>query len=780
VTLPPTGHRLVPAERRVHLRDLFHVIAAHWRAVALVTVIVVGAAGWSARGKVTRYQASAVVQINSRKGVLPALDDRDVDELALRTDPVASEALILTTQTLALAVADALGLQLQVAEPGARRGDVIAAVRVDSLLPPDSFALASRGAAGWELRDGRGGLLASGAWTDSATGPGFTLALVPLEEPRTVRLAVLPRVTAGAMVRSGITYQVQPNTNIVTVTYTGADPTLVPLIVDEAVRAFGEYGAGQARLATANRLRYIAERLEDARVRYQDALRQVQRYEESQSTSDLSAEEVALINAIQELERDRQRRQVDLETIRSILDDSAVVSIEAVNRLAAIAAISSNTAMRFQLENLLKLYDERRTLIAGTMGLRENNPQVIALDQRIAAASAGLFDATTATVRGLETTLASVEQQVRGLRRQLAAFPGKRSQYQQLALDAELQNDTYRYLLSQWEAARIHAATIAPYVQIVERPGAAVPIGVAVRQKLVLATLVGLFLGALAAFLLEYLDQSIRSTGDVERALGVPLLGLVPYEDAMVVGGPHHRALPLVSLHSPDDPASEAYRALRTNVTFVRSGEQPVRSLVVTSPGPSEGKSTTAANLAITLAQQGARTLLVDADLRRPHVHRAFNLVQEPGLSDLLVGRVQLREAVRPGVAPNLDILPAGALPPNPSELLGSEAMRRLLAELHGRYDMVVCDSPPTLPVTDATVLGAAADGVILVIRSGETEEAAAQRALEQLQRLQVRVAGTVLNGVARRRDRYYNHYYYRYDRGANGGGLRRRLAKIL
>jgi capsular exopolysaccharide synthesis family protein len=248
----------------------------------------------------------------------------------------------------------------------------------------------------------------------------------------------------------------------------------------------------------------------------------------------------------------------------------------------------------------------------------------------------------------------------------------------------------------------------------------------------------------------------------------------------MVVGGPHHRALPLVSLHSPDDPASEAYRALRTNVTFVRSGEQPVRSLVVTSPGPSEGKSTTAANLAITLAQQGARTLLVDADLRRPHVHRAFNLVQEPGLSDLLVGRVQLREAVRPGVAPNLDILPAGALPPNPSELLGSEAMRRLLAELHGRYDMVVCDSPPTLPVTDATVLGAAADGVILVIRSGETEEAAAQRALEQLQRLQVRVAGTVLNGVARRRDRYYNHYYYRYDRGANGGGLRRRLAKIL
>jgi capsular exopolysaccharide synthesis family protein len=193
--------------------------------------------------------------------------------------------------------------------------------------------------------------------------------------------------------------------------------------------------------------------------------------------------------------------------------------------------------------------------------------------------------------------------------------------------------------------------------------------------------------------------------------------------------------------------------------------------ICVTSPGPGEGKSTTAANLAITLAQQGSHTLLVDADLRRPLVHRAFNLVQEPGLTDVLVASAQLREAVRPNVIPKLDVLPAGALPPNPSELLGSEAMRRLTEQLRSQYDVVIFDSPPTLAVTDATVLGASSDAVILVLRAGETEEIAAQRSLEQLRRVQARVAGTVLNGVEKDRDRYYNYYYYRQHDDTRRGG---------
>jgi len=234
-------------------------------------------------------------------------------------------------------------------------------------------------------------------------------------------------------------------------------------------------------------------------------------------------------------------------------------------------------------------------------------------------------------------------------------------------------------------------------------------------------------------------------------------------------------------LASPEDPSAEAYRAFRTNVTFVNAEERALKLLCVTSPGPGEGKSTTAANLAITLAQQGTHVLLVDADLRRPVVHRAFNLVQEPGLTDILVGAATLREAARPNVVTNLDVLPAGALPPNPSELLGSAAMHRLLEQLRAEYDMVIFDSPPALAVTDSTVLGASTDGMIIVVRAGETEEAAAQQALEQFRRVHARVAGAVLNGVEAKGDRYY--YYERGGEARRAGplaALRSRISNIL
>jgi len=220
---------------------------------------------------------------------------------------------------------------------------------------------------------------------------------------------------------------------------------------------------------------------------------------------------------------------------------------------------------------------------------------------------------------------------------------------------------------------------------------------------------------------------------------------------------------------------------LRTNVTFVSAEQRALQVICITSPGPGEGKSTTAANLAITLAQQGAHTLLVDADLRRPHVHRSFNLVQEPGLTDILIGTSAPREAIRPNVIQGLDVLPGGALPPNPSELLGSEAMHRLLGELRAQYDTIIFDTPPTLAVTDATVLGRNADAVILVLRAGETDATAAQRAVEAFRRVQTRLAGAVLNGVQKTRDRYY--YYYGKDPRAGRGllaGVRERFAKLV
>lgn len=791
----PRGRNNVPAmtESRLHLRDLLQVLIAHWKVVVGVTLAVVLGVYFTGRNAIPRYQAKATVQVNSKKQVFSRLDDTGVEEMALKTDPVLSEALVLTTQNLGLTVSDAVGLRIQFADPLIRRNDLIYGVQVDSLALPDSFDLRVNGARGWELRDRRGRALTAGSYETPVAGPGFTFMVHADEgQPWTARFAVLARVTAASMVRGGIGYAIQPSTNVVDVTYSGTDPSVVPDVLNQALRALANYGADRIREIANSRLVYINERVEDARQRYLQSLGSVQRYKEQQQTTDLSAEEAALINRIQDADRERTRRELDLATIRGIMGSSQEVTLETLNRLAAIAAIASNPAMNFQLENLLKLYDERRTRLAGVSGLRETNPEVAAIDQRIGQSSRALVDATQATIRSLQSTLASVETDIRTLRERLSTYPGKQSQFAQLALETELQNDTYKYLLSQLEAARITAATISPYVQIIEPATGAGRIGMGLRQKVMIGLIIGLFVAILMAFFLEYLDQTIKTSADVERALEVPVLGLIPLEPITVStgaapGNGHARRrmnLPLVSLLSPDHPASEAYRTLRTNVTFVNAEQRELQALVITSPGPGEGKSTTAANLAITLAQQGSRTLLVDADLRRPLVHRAFNLVQEPGLTDILVGSATLREAIRPNVVPKLDVLPAGALPPNPSELLGSEAMSRLLESLRGQYDTIIFDTPPTLAVTDATVLGASVDAVILVVRAGETDEVAAQRALQQLRRVQAKIAGTVLNGMQKRRDRYYNYYsYYRSDWNPGKGvmsALKSRISNLL
>jgi tyrosine-protein kinase Etk/Wzc len=778
----------VHSEPQLHLRDLVQVLLAHWKVVALSTFLVLLATWTASRRSVPRYQSQASVQVSSKKQVFARLDDIDIDEMQFKTDPVLSEALVLSTQSLAQTVSNRLGLRLQFDDLEIRRNDVVYDVQVDSLARPDSFELRITGPQGYEVRDARGQLVASGGYDAPAVGPGFTFMVHEYDgEPYRARLAILPPVTAADGVRGGVGFAVQQNTNVVNVTYTGTDPSLIPDVLNAALRALQNYGADRARDVMANRLRYIQERVEDARERYLTSLARMQAYRETQHTTDLSAEEVALINSIEEFEREKERKMLDLATLRGIVGTGQDVTIDMLNSLAGVAGVADNPAITYQMESLLKLYDDRRTLVAGSQGLREASPQVQALDQRIQQGSRALSAAASATIRGLEATVASLTQNVADLRGRLATYPGKQTQFAQLTLESELQNETYKYLLSQLEAARISAATIAPYVQIVEYATAAGHIGMTTRQKMTIGLVVGLFLGVVGAFFLEYLDQTIKSSADVERVLEVPVLGLIPFEPkghrAQSPSGRRRQAIPLVSLQSPDDPASEAYRALRTNVTFVNAEQRVLQLLVVTSPGPAEGKSTTAANLAITLAQQGTSTLLVDADLRRPLVHRAFNLVQEPGLTDVLVGKAMLREAIRPNVIPKLDVLPAGALPPNPSELLGSEAMHGLLEQLRGQYDMVIFDTPPTLAVTDATVLGASSDAVILVLRAGETEEVAAQRALAQLRRVQARVAGTVLNGVERERDRYYNYYVYsRHDRstGRPLAALKERIRNLF
>ena len=762
------------------------MLGAHWKVVGIVAAAVVLAAYTTAKRTVPRYRSDASFQVGSKKTSATRLEEPNVNELDIKTDPVLSEALILKTQNLALEVADSLGLQLRLLDEKTARSSVIDEVHVDRAAPNDTFLLYLKGPAGYAVRDKHGRVLDAGAYAspvaDAAHGFGFLVR--PSAVARVLRVVIVSPAAAAGEVRGGLGFDVQPGTTVVGAWYEGGDASLAPDILNEALAVLREYGVARLREMSGQREDFLRRSLAEAGGQYRQALAALQRYKESQNATDLGAEEQALLTSVQMFEREKQADRETLSLLQGVLGSAdSSITLEVLNRLAAIKEVATNGAVDFQLRNLLKLYDDRRTLMAGTLGLKEDNPQVQALDQRIVQAGRALRQAAQATTISLQADIAAHDARIRDLRSQLASYPGKENQIGQLELDAALYNDTYRYLLTQLQAAQISSATITPYTDIVETATVSRQIGMRLRDKLVIGVLVGLFLGVLIAFLLEYLDQTIKSAADVERVLETPVLGLIPLDPRGLRGrrdGRHRHAIPLITRAAPDDPTSEAYRTLRTNVTFVSAEQRALQLICVTSPGPGDGKSTTAANLAITLAQQGAHTLLVDADLRRPLVHRAFNLVQEPGLTDVLVGKAALPEAVRPGVIPNLDVLPGGALPPNPSELLGSEAMRRLLEQLRSQYDSVIFDTPPALAVTDATVLAAGTDAVILVLWAGETEEAAAQRAVEMFRRVQARVAGSVLNGVGKQRDRYYQYYY---GRGASESGgplaaLRRRFAR--
>jgi protein-tyrosine kinase len=219
----------------------------------------------------------------------------------------------------------------------------------------------------------------------------------------------------------------------------------------------------------------------------------------------------------------------------------------------------------------------------------------------------------------------------------------------------------------------------------------------------------------------------------------------------------------LIAETDPRSPASEAYRTLRTNIQFAGL-DQPCRSIVVTSATAGEGKTTTAANLGVVVAQAGSRVCLVDSDLRRPSLHRVFGLDNARGLTTALVEDLPFAEVARPTRVPCLSVLTSGPLPPNPAELVGSKRMRELLEGAASTFDLVLCDSPPVMAVSDAVALAAQCDGVILAVRTGTVSHELVRRAVDQIEGVKGKILGVLLNYVNLARHGYYSYYHYYQD----------------
>ena len=286
------------------------------------------------------------------------------------------------------------------------------------------------------------------------------------------------------------------------------------------------------------------------------------------------------------------------------------------------------------------------------------------------------------------------------------------------------------------------------------------PVSPNVAMNVLIAAAVGFALALGAALLLEYIDDTIKSTDDLTISLGLTALGSVNRID-----GRYYKDK-LIASHDPFSPTAESYRMLRTNLQFMTI-DQSVQSMMITSPNPDEGKSTTAANLGVIMAQADLKTVLVDADLRRPTLHKTFQVSNLEGLTDLLrvQGVVDINDHLKSTGIENLQVITSGPLPPNPSEMLSSQRMINLLQELKEIADVIIFDSPPVLAVTDATVLSRQVDGVILVTQARRTRRGATRQAIERLEHVGGRILGSVLNQVAKKGGS--SHYAY-YTRGTS------------
>jgi len=289
----------------------------------------------------------------------------------------------------------------------------------------------------------------------------------------------------------------------------------------------------------------------------------------------------------------------------------------------------------------------------------------------------------------------------------------------------------------------------------------AAPIGSQRMRNIMLAAVVGLMAGVGLAFLIEYIDDTVRTPDDVKQVLPLSVLGILPYvaKNGAQTG--------LVVAHHPMRPIAEAFRNLRTSIQFTNLDEPP-RTLLVTSPQPTDGKSFTAANLAAAIAQGGKSVVLVDADLRHPTLHHTFSLSLEPGLTEALLAIEDRPRALRQTEVDSMRVVTVGSRAPDSTELLASQTFKRYIAELGEQADVVIMDSPPVLAVSDAAVLSTLVDGVVLVMDSGKTRIPAAVQAAERIASVGGVILGVVLNRVKARSGGYYYYYYY-HDYTENG-----------
>ncbi len=395
------------------------------------------------------------------------------------------------------------------------------------------------------------------------------------------------------------------------------------------------------------------------------------------------------------------------------------------------------------------------------------HPKLAACVDKLQSAKQDLVHELTNLVRAAETDLSEATARETNLVGLLEAAKTeafdvnkKQIEFDRLKREADNNQRLYDLVLKRLKDIELSGLLRTSNVRVLDpaRPNK-VPIKPNVRLSLLVALLLGLLGGLGLAFGLERFDDSISSQAEIEEKLGLPFLGFVPTISEDVTSDLIARDL---HVHrQPKSSVAECCRAIRTNLLFM-SPDKPFRTMLVSSSGPQEGKSTSVISLGITMAQSGNRVLIIDTDMRRPRLHKAFGVPNDIGVSSLVVGEGSLDAAIKTTEVPGVFLLPSGPIPPNPSELFHTQAFKELIKTVSQRFDRVILDSPPIGPLTDAVILGTQVDGVVMVLKAGKTSREMVRRAARLLSDVKAKMFGVILNQVDLG-DPKYGDYFYAY-----------------
>jgi tyrosine-protein kinase Etk/Wzc len=677
------------------------------------------------------------------------------------------------------------GLRLAPAN-GQWRPDEIVAVSVAPNAPTDSLHLRF-GASEVTAQSGRD--IAKASYGQPLEIRGVTLTVASRPKVSSADFTVLSQPAAVAGLLGSFKVIARPKTDIIDLSFVGSDPHFARLAVNAMAETFQERNATTAQQASRRRRIFLEQQMRQTDSMLQKAMNDYSSFRSTRrvfsSREKASAQEQGMISLdMRRADLDAQRR-----TYAALLGQAQrnrEASDPNLRALVSSPGIAANPVVQALYSQLTEYEAALDSMV--TSGAAPTNPDLVAVKTRLSTANSRLIAAVRNQVSALDATIASLDQLKARSVTEIASAPATETEEAQLGQQVQAIQKIADQLQEEYQKARMSEAVEVGQVEIVDLADVPnFPIGSGRIRKTAMGLILGLMLGIGAAVLIDGMNTSIRRRDDLERLLQVPGLAVIPrFVSENRKGGKLVKAFPrmktgraaasqraegLVTIHDARSPGAEAYRTLRTNLIFSQAVHM-LRTIVVTSPSPSEGKTTTAANLAVSFAQQGMRVLIVDCDLRRSRLHRMFSVSREPGITELVLGQVEQEIAIRDTPVSGLYVLPSGQLPPNPAELLGGERMRNTLRKLGEAFDLILLDTPPLLAASDAAILATQVDGVVVVVRAGVTEAEAGQQAMQQLAAVGARVVGAVLNDPDSKLQQYGGYYNYEYaSEGADAKG---------